>query len=90
MSMDPDRLHHQLHAYVLVRLGRLMGRVFRTDGSGTVIVQYTYNNLGQLQEKLNGNGTFTTYAYDAAGDLTSEINYAGGRHDSQLLVYLHL
>ena len=27
-------------------------------------------------EKLNGNGTYTTYAYDAAGNLTSEINYA--------------
>ena len=30
-----------------------------------------------MQEKLNGNGTYTTYAYDAAGNLTSEINYAG-------------
>ncbi len=47
-----------------------------TDGSGNLIVQYTYNNLGELQEKLNGNGTYTTYAYDAAGNLTSEINYA--------------
>ena len=47
-----------------------------TDGSGNLIVQYTYNSLGQLQEKLNGNGTYTTYAYDAAGNLTSEINYA--------------
>jgi RHS repeat-associated protein len=34
------------------------------------------NNVGQLQEKLNGNGTSTTYAYDAAGNLTSEINHA--------------
>src|SRR5262249_20559245 len=27
---------------------------------------------------LNGNGTFTTYVYDAAGNLTSEVNYAPG------------
>ena len=57
------------------RLGRLSEL---TDGSGNLIVQYTYNNLGQLAKKLNGNGTYTTYAYDAAGNLTSEINYAAG------------
>jgi RHS repeat-associated protein len=49
-----------------------------TDGSGDLIVQYTYNNVGELTEKLNGNGTYTTYAYDAAGDLTQEVNYAPG------------
>ena len=51
-----------------------------TDGSGNLIVQYTYNNLGQLAEKLNGNGTYTTYAYDAAGNLTNEVNYAASSH----------
>ena len=47
-----------------------------TDGSGNLIVHYAYNALGQLSEKENGNGTYTTCAYDAAGNLTSEINYA--------------
>jgi YD repeat-containing protein len=28
-----------------------------------------------LQKETNGNGTYTTYAYDAAGQVTSIINY---------------
>ena len=47
-----------------------------TDGSGNSIAQYTYNNLDQLAEKQIGNGTVTTYAYDPAGNLLSEVNYA--------------
>ena len=47
-----------------------------TDGSGDSIVDYVYNSLGRLVEKLNGNGTHTSYAYDANGDLTSLVNYA--------------
>src|SRR5262249_46022445 len=39
-------------------------------------VTYLYNSLGQLSKKTNNNGTYTTYAYDANGNLTSEINYA--------------
>ncbi len=60
-----------------------------TDGLNNPIVQYTYNNLGQLQEKLNGNGTYTTYAYDAAGNLTSEINYAGGTTINSSFTYTY-
>ena len=54
-----------------------LGRLYQlTDGSGNPIVQYTYDNLDQLHQKLNGNGTSTVYGYDAAGNLTSEVNYA--------------
>jgi RHS repeat-associated protein len=59
--------------YVYDSLGRLSAL---TDGSGNLIVQYTYNKLGQLSQKQNGNSTYTTYGYDAAGDLISEVNYA--------------
>ncbi len=39
-------------------------------------MQYTYNNLGELVKKQNGNGTYTTYGYDKNGNLTTEVNYA--------------
>jgi YD repeat-containing protein len=61
--------------YTYDALGRLSEL---TDGSGNLIVQYTYNNLGELSQKVNGNGTSTAYGYDAAGDLTSEVNNAPG------------
>ena len=72
--------------YTYDSLGRLSEL---TDGSGNRIVQYTYNNLGQLAEKQNGNGTYTTYAYDAAGNLTSEINYAGGTTVNSSFTYTY-
>ncbi|MHB1787778.1 MAG: RHS repeat-associated core domain-containing protein [Acidimicrobiales bacterium] len=46
-----------------------------TDGAGNLIVKYTYNNLGYLETKLNGNGTSTSYAYDPSGDLLSVTNH---------------
>ena len=70
----PERGSERLHDQLQLRRPGPIGRADRRLGQ--LIVQYTYNNLGQLQEKLNGNGTYTTYAYDAAGNLTSEINYA--------------
>ena len=53
--------------YAYDTLGRLSEL---TDASDHLIVKYTYNNVGELETKLNGNGTSTTYAYDPAGDLT--------------------
>jgi RHS repeat-associated protein len=47
-----------------------------TDGSGNLIVQYTYNNVGQLVRKDEGNRAFTTYEYDADGQLLHLVNYA--------------
>jgi RHS repeat-associated protein len=49
-----------------------------TDGSGNLIVQYTYDLAGRLIQKNLGNGTYTTYGYDLAGDLTGIINYKPG------------
>jgi RHS repeat-associated protein/uncharacterized repeat protein (TIGR01451 family) len=67
-----------------------LGRLWKLiDGSDSLIVQYTYNNLGQLTEKLNGNGTYTTYAYDATGNLTSEVNYAGGTTVNSSFTYAY-
>jgi RHS repeat-associated protein len=53
--------------------GRLAGL---TDGSGNPIVTYTYYPNGLLQRKDNGNHTYTTYQYDAAGQLLHLINFA--------------
>ncbi|HEY4313325.1 MAG TPA: CARDB domain-containing protein [Pirellulales bacterium] len=53
--------------------GRLAGL---TDGDGNPIVTYTYNAADQLTYKLNGNGTYTTYDYDADGNVLHLVNYA--------------
>ncbi len=54
-----------------------MGRLSElTDGSGNLIVQYTYDAAGNLIQKDNGNGTFTIYTYDGDGDVLSITNYA--------------
>ena len=55
--------------------GRLAGL---TDGQNAVLVTYTYNSIGQLARKDLGNGTFTSYAYDANGQLLHLVNYAPG------------
>ncbi len=59
------------------------------DGAGNLIVEYTYNQLGQLATKLNGNGTSTSYGYDAAGNLTSIINYASGTTVNSSFTYTY-
>ena len=69
--------------YAYDTLGRLSSR--RLEPSDR---PYTYDDVGQLQEKLNGNGAYTTYAYDAAGDLIGEIVYTPGHR--QLLVHLYV
>ena len=40
-----------------------------TDGTGATIIAYTYNNLGQLAREDKGNGTYTTFQYDADGNV---------------------
>ena len=47
-----------------------------TDASGNPIVTYDYCTCGRLNETLNSNGTYTTYAYDADDNITALINYA--------------
>ena len=47
-----------------------------TDTSGANVVLYSYNNLGQLAREDKGNGTYTTYQYDANGNVLHLINFA--------------
>ncbi len=54
-------------------LGRLQAL---TDGSGNLIVRYTYDSAGNLVQKDNGNGTRTVYTYDADGNVLSITNLA--------------
>lgn len=60
-----------------------------TDGSGNSIVAYTYNSAAQLTRTDNGNGTYTTYAYDAEGDVLSIINSAPGGAVNSSFVYTY-
>ena len=54
-----------------------LGRLSKlTDGSGNLIVQYTYDAAGNLIQKDKGNGTRTVYTYDGDGDVLSITNYA--------------
>jgi RHS repeat-associated protein len=49
-----------------------------TDASGDTLVTYQYDSVGQLAEQSNANGTYTTYAYDADGNVLHLINYGPG------------
>ena len=54
-----------------------IGRLSKlTDGSGNLIVQYTYNAAGNLIQKDMGNGTRTVYTYDPDGNVLSIVNLA--------------
>ncbi len=47
-----------------------------TDANGNLIVEYAYDNAGNVIEAANGNGTVTKYTYDADGDVLSITHYA--------------
>ncbi|MFI5458474.1 MAG: SdrD B-like domain-containing protein [Isosphaerales bacterium] len=59
--------------YAYDSLGRLSEL---TDGSGNLIVQYTYDAAGNLIQKDMGNGTRTAYTYNGDGNVLSITNYA--------------
>jgi len=46
------------------------------DAEGMNLVTYSYDSLGRLAREDKSNGTYTTYTYDAAGQLLHLINYA--------------
>jgi RHS repeat-associated protein len=53
------------------------GRLERiTDGAGAAVVAYAYNAAGQLAREDRGNGTYTTWSYDALGRLDGVANYS--------------
>ena len=45
-----------------------------TDRTGALLVHYEYDDAGRLSKKTLGNGVYTTYAYDAAGNVTHLVN----------------
>jgi RHS repeat-associated protein len=45
-----------------------------TDGTSALIVQYVYDGAGRLSRKALGNGVYTTYTYDAAGNVLDLVN----------------
>ena len=67
-----DQLGHRLdyHYDPAGRLERI------TDTGGSEIVQYHYDDAGRLDRKELGNGVYTTYQYDAAGQLLRLDNRA--------------
>ncbi len=53
--------------------GRLGSAV---DEEGNSLMRYHYNELGQLAREDKGNGTYTTYEYDDAEQLTHLLHHA--------------
>ncbi len=54
-----------------------VGRLAKlTDGNDALIDQYSYYPDGRLEREDKGNGTFTTYEYDLAGELLHLVNFA--------------
>ena len=48
-----------------------------TGNSGAEIVRYAYDQAGRLSSKTLGNGVYSTYEYDAAGQLVRLENKKG-------------
>src|SRR5206468_2967727 len=46
------------------------------DGGGNLIVSYHYDVAGRMDREDRGNGAFTTYQYDAAGQLLHLVHRA--------------
>jgi RHS repeat-associated protein len=46
------------------------------DAGGATIVKYSYDSVGRLARRDNENGTFTTYEYDADGEILHLVNHA--------------
>jgi RHS repeat-associated protein len=52
------------------------GRLQRmTDGTNNLIVEYVFDSAGRMSRKTLGNGVYTTYEYNASGQLTNLVNW---------------
>ncbi len=60
-----------------------------TDGTGANIVEYTYNNIGELTREEMGDGTYSTYTYDADGNVVDLVNYAANGTVDSSFVYTY-
>lgn len=47
-----------------------------TEESGALLAHYAYDTRGNVVLKQLGNGTYTTFAYDTLGQLTTLVNHA--------------
>ncbi|MCX6879910.1 MAG: hypothetical protein NTW21_39815 [Verrucomicrobia bacterium] len=47
-----------------------------SDGNGNLMVRYAYDATGRLERETKGNDTYTTYSYDAAGQVLEVTNHA--------------
>jgi RHS repeat-associated protein len=66
------------------------GRLFELkDGDDNLIVAYTYDDVGRLAGEDNGNGTYTTYTYDLAGQLKSITHFAPDGSVNSSYVYTY-
>jgi RHS repeat-associated protein len=70
--------------YAYDTVGRL-SKLF--DGSSTLIASYTYDAVGRMVRKDMGNGTYTTYVYDPAGNLLQLVNYAANNAVNSSFTY---
>lgn len=53
-----------------------LGRLWRLeDGTSRQIIEYLYDTAGRLSRENKGNNTWTTYDYDAAGQVLHLVNY---------------
>ena len=65
------QLGHQLN-YHYDTVGRLQ---YVTNETAAEIVHYYYDAVGRLERKNLGNGVYTAYDYDEAGQLTNLTNF---------------
>jgi RHS repeat-associated protein len=61
--------------YAYNSLGQL---VSVTDAAGNVVARYTYDAAGNVTRVDDGNGTYTTYTFDADNRETGIVSYAAG------------
>ncbi len=67
-----DQLANQVN-YAYDTAGRLETL---TDADGTEVIHYAYDSSGRLSREAKGNGTYTTYAYNASAQLDLLLNHA--------------
>jgi RHS repeat-associated protein len=69
-----DQSGFTLH-YTYDAVGRLAQL---SDGADNLLAHYAYDSVGRLSREDHGNGTFTTYEFDVAGQLLHLVNHAPG------------
>jgi RHS repeat-associated protein len=63
--------------YILNYQYDAVGRLERlTDGDDIEIIRYSYDSNGRLAREDKGNGTYTLYSYDPAGQVLSIVHHA--------------